>query len=235
MWRATYHPAEALAGDWFDIREIYFADGKKILAVCLADVTGHGVGSSLSTSVICSHWSLWCQQLALRPYPTDKKEREDILATAPLTIHKGLSALRKNENCTAMMALLDPYSNEVTITSAGHPGGLILNAKGLRYVTTAGERLGGELLGDPVCTSKTEALRADDLVVIYSDGIVPVGVTILSWASQLKKKILGGETGFELMLLKTLHQNKRMFMQDPTNEDDMTLILLRRNSNDSAA
>lgn len=84
-------------------------------------------------------------------------------------------------------------------------------------------------------TSKTEALRADDLVVIYSDGIVPVGVTILSWASQLKKKILGGETGFELMLLKTLHQNKRMFMQDPTNEDDMTLILLRRNSNDSAA
>jgi serine phosphatase RsbU (regulator of sigma subunit) len=136
MWRATYHPAEALAGDWFDIREIYFADGKKILAVCLADVTGHGVGSSLSTSVICSHWSLWCQQLALRPYPTDKKERENILATAPLTIHKGLSALRKNENCTAMMALLDPYSNEVTITSAGHPGGLILNAKGLRYVTT---------------------------------------------------------------------------------------------------
>ncbi|MEY2987146.1 MAG: Phosphoserine phosphatase RsbP [Pseudomonadota bacterium] len=229
QWRATYHPAEALAGDWFDIREIEFAEGKKMLAVCLADVTGHGVGSSLSTSVICSHWSLWCQRLAVEPYPADKKRREELLASAPLCIHKGLSALRKNENCTAMMALLDPQSNEVTITSAGHPGGLILNKKGLRYVTTAGERLGGELMGDPIWTSKTEVIGPEDLLVIYSDGIVPVGVTILSWAGQLKKRILAGEHSFEMMLMKTLHNNKRAFMQDPSNEDDMTLLLLKRN------
>jgi len=77
QWRATYHPAEALAGDWFDIREIEFAEGKKMLAVCLADVTGHGVGSSLSTSVICSHWSLWCQRLAVEPYPHLQVTRAD--------------------------------------------------------------------------------------------------------------------------------------------------------------
>ena len=235
QWRATYHPAEALAGDWFDIREIEFAEGKKMLAVCLADVTGHGVGSSLSTSVICSHWSLWCQRLAAEPYPSDKKRREELLASAPFCIHKGLSALRKNENCTAMMALLDPDNNEVTITSAGHPGGLILNKKGLRYVTTAGERLGGELMGDPVWTCKTETIGPDDLLVIYSDGIVPVGVTILSWAGQLKKRILAGEHSFEMMLMKTLHHNKRAFMQDPSNEDDMTLLLLKRNSPETAA
>jgi hypothetical protein len=227
-WRAFYHPAEALAGDWFDIREVKFADGRMLLALCLADVTGHGVGSSLSTSVICSHWSLWCSRLAQGEFPTDKIAREKLLCSAPLSIHEGLIALRKNENCTAMVALIDPYANEVSISSAGHPGALIMNSNGLRYVTTAGERLGGELFGEAKWNPKTEILGADDLLVIYSDGIVPVGITVLSWAGQLKKKILAGETQFERVLMKTLHENKRSFMKDPSNEDDMTLIMLRR-------
>jgi serine phosphatase RsbU (regulator of sigma subunit) len=88
--------------------------------------------------------------------------------------------------------------------------------------------LGGELFGEAKWNPKTEILGADDLLVIYSDGIVPVGITVLSWAGQLKKKILGGETQFEIALMKTLHENKRSFMKDPSNEDDMTLIMLRR-------
>lgn len=226
-WRAVYHPAEALAGDWFDIREVQFSTGEILLAVCLADVTGHGVGSSLSTSVICSHWSLWCAQLGKLPYPKDKAEREDLLCSAPLKIHEGLSALRKNENCTALFALIDPTQNEVTICSAGHPGAFLMNPKGLRYLTTAGERLGGELLGPSEWRAKTDLFTEGDLLAIYSDGIVPVGVTVLSWAGQLKKKILSGENRFELILMKTLHDNKRAFLSDPSNEDDMTLILLR--------
>lgn len=227
-WHSVYHPAEALAGDWYDIREVTFADGRKLLAVCLADVTGHGVGSSLSTSVICSHWSLWCKALAQGEFPADKKAREEVLASAPLHVHNGLCALRKNENCTAMMALVDPYLNEVSITSAGHPGALLINEKGLRYVTTPGERLGGELMGEAKWTAKTESFTDTDLLAIYSDGIVPVGATVLGWAGQLKKKILGHEGKPELMLMNTLHANKRAFMNDPVNEDDMTLILLRR-------
>jgi len=227
-WHAVYHPAEALAGDWFDIREIQFENGKKLLAVCLADVTGHGVGSSLSTSVICSHWSLWCSEVGTNPFPTEAAAREGLLAMAPLRIHKGLSALRKNENCTAMMALVDPYSDEVSLCSAGHPGLLILNPSGLRYATTSGERLGGDLVGEAVWSPKTEKLTSSDLLVIYSDGIVPVGVTVLTWAGRLKKRIASGEHNFELMLMKTLHDNKRVFLGDPANEDDMTLIMLRR-------
>lgn len=232
-WRAVYHPAEALAGDWFDIREIPFADGRKLLAVCLADVTGHGVGSSLSTSVICSHWSLWCASVGQQAFPEDKKTREEMLCTAPLRIHVGLSALRKNENCTAMVALIDPYSKEVSISSAGHPGAFLINSKGLRYMTTAGERLGGELIGEAKWNPKTDSMGYEDLLVIYSDGIVPVGVTVLSWAGKLKKKILEGEQKVELALMKTLQENKMAFMKDPSNEDDMTLIMIRLNSTET--
>lgn len=235
QWRAVYHPAEALAGDWFDIREVEFSDGRKLLAVCLADVTGHGVGSSLSTSVICSHWSLWCARLGQIEFPADKTEREKILCTAPIKIHDGLSALRRNENCTAMIALIDPYAKEVSITSAGHPGALIIGPRGLRYVTTAGERLGGELMGEAKWNPRTEPIADDELLAIYSDGIVPVGVTVLSWAGQLKKKIVAGNAGpAELLLMRTLHDNKRAFMNDPANEDDMTLIMLRRGGSAAA-
>jgi hypothetical protein len=228
-WRAIYHPAEALAGDWFDIREVEFKDGRKLLAVCLADVTGHGVGSSLSTSVICSHWSLWCSMLGQLDFPEDKQSREEILCSAPVKIHEGLSALRKNENCTSMIALIDPYAKEVTLTSAGHPGALIIGPKALRYVTTAGERLGGELIGEAKWVPRTESISDDDMLVIYSDGIVPVGATVLAWAGQLKKKIASGSASQpELLLMRTLHENKRAFMKDPSNEDDMTLIMLRR-------
>lgn len=228
-WRAIYHPAEALAGDWFDIREVEFRDGRKLLAVCLADVTGHGVGSSLSTSVICSHWSLWCSMLGQLDFPEDKQSREKILCSAPVKIHEGLSALRKNENCTSMIALIDPYAKEVTLTSAGHPGALIIGPKALRYVTTAGERLGGELIGEAKWVPRTESISDDDMLVIYSDGIVPVGATVLAWAGQLKKKIASGNASQpELLLMRTLHENKRAFMKDPSNEDDMTLIMLRR-------
>jgi two-component system response regulator len=227
-WRAIYHPAEALAGDWFDIREITFGDNQRLLAICLADVTGHGVGSSLSTSVICSHWSLWCSNLGNRSFPTNAGERESLLAEAPLRVHLGLSALRKNENCTAMFVLIDPYANEVTICAAGHPGAIIMNENGLRYVTTQGERLGGELLGEAKWNPKTESFKKDDLLVVYSDGIVPVGQTVLGWAGRLKKQILAGEKRFELLLMNYLHENKRAFMVDPTNEDDMTLVMLKR-------
>lgn len=234
-WYSVYHPAEALAGDWYDIREISFADGRKLLAVCLADVTGHGVGSSLSTSVICSHWSLWCKGLSDGSYPANRETREQLLASAPIHVHNGLCALRKNENCTAMMALVDPYLNEVSITSAGHPGALLINDKGLRYVTTPGERLGGELMGEAKWTAKTERFGLDDLLVIYSDGIVPVGTTVLGWAGQLKKKILASEDKPEIMLMNALHANKRAFLADPSNEDDMTVILLRRTGEASAS
>jgi serine phosphatase RsbU (regulator of sigma subunit) len=84
-------------------------------------------------------------------------------------------------------------------------------------------------MGEAKWNPRTEAIADDELLAIYSDGIVPVGVTVLSWAGQLKKKIVAGSAGpAELLLMRTLHDNKRAFMNDRANEDDMTLIMLRR-------
>lgn len=230
-WRAMYLPAEALAGDWFDIREICFSDGRTLLAACVADVTGHGVGSSLATSVICSHWGLWCTRLQASGFPESPEAKQQKLKRAPFGIHRGLSALRENENCTAIFALFDPTRNELTFSSAGHPGILVIGKKSFRYFTTQGERLGGELSKDVSWSAKTEVLNADDLVVLYSDGVVPLRATVSSWAAQIKRKVnAGGVEKPEVMLVNQLRANKHGFVSAPDLKDDMTLVMVRRNT-----
>lgn len=230
MWRATYLPAEALAGDWFDIRELAFSDGRTLLAACVADVTGHGVGSSLATSVICSHWGLWCESLRAGDFPERPDVKEDLLRRAPLSIHMGLKALRENENCTAIFALFDPTRSEMTFCSAGHPGIFCLGPKTFRYFTTQGERLGSDVLDETKWNAKTERLNGDELIVLYSDGVVPLRATVSSWAAQIKRKVVSGDLKTpETNLVKQLRLNKSGFRESPDLVDDMTLVMVRRN------
>ena len=234
-WRAFYMPAEALAGDWFDIRELEFEDGRTLVAVCVADVTGHGVGSSLATSVICSHWGLWCSRLRDSGFPETPEAKQAELKRAPFGIHKGLKALRENENCTAIFAIFDPTKNEITFCSAGHPGILSIGPKAFRYFTTQGERLGGELMPDIVWNAKTESLTGDEVVVLYSDGVVPLRATVSNWAAQIKRKVnSGGIENPELMFVNQLRQDKRGFRDAHDLVDDMTLVMVRRRSVASA-
>ena len=230
-WRATYLPAEALAGDWFDIRELKFSDGRTLLAACVADVTGHGVGSSLATSVICSHWGLWCESLRSGDFPESSAIKQDVLRRAPYLIHMGLKALRENENCTAIFALLDPVNSEITFCSAGHPGIFCIGEKAFRYLTTQGERLGSDVLYESTWNAKTEKLNGDELVVLYSDGIVPLRSTVSSWAAQMKRKIAAGQLGSpEMHLVRQLRLNKEGFRSAQELVDDMTLVMVRRKS-----
>jgi serine phosphatase RsbU (regulator of sigma subunit) len=234
-WRAMYLPAEALAGDWFDIRELSFSDGRTLLAVCVADVTGHGVGSSLATSVICSHWGLWCTRLQASGFPETPDAKQQELKRAPYGIHLGLKALRENENCTAIFALFDPTRNEITFSSAGHPGILVIGQKTFRYFTTQGERLGGDVMGDIIWNAKTETLSGDELIVLYSDGVVPLRATVSSWAAQIKRKVIAGLASRpELMLVNQLRINKHGFVDAPDLKDDMTLVMVRRNAQEAA-
>ncbi|MFZ9520771.1 MAG: PP2C family protein-serine/threonine phosphatase [Silvanigrellaceae bacterium] len=235
VWRATYLPAEALAGDWFDIRELKFSDGRTLLAACVADVTGHGVGSSLATSVICSHWGLWCEKLRNGEFPETPELKQEELRRAPHSIHMGLKALPQNENCTAIFALFDPIREEITFCSAGHPGIFCLGSKLFRYFTTQGERLGSDVLVESTWSAKTEKLTGDELIVLYSDGLVPLRATVSSWAAQIKRKVASGNIEIpEKLLVEQLRINKNGFRTAHDLVDDMTLVMVRRSKKSEA-
>ena len=227
QWRSFYKPATALAGDWYDVRELTFKDGKKMLAVCVADVTGHGVGSSLATSVICSHWSLWCSGIQLNDRPATAAEREELIISAPGRIHDGLLALRENEQCTAMFVLIDPDAHEITACSGGHPGVIMSNNAEVRYLTSQGERLGVDLGHRPVWRAKTDKVSEQDAICVYSDGLVPPETTLSSWTGGLRRKCKKEPAPLDLILLKQLRYNRTYFQSHHDVEDDLTLVTIR--------
>ncbi|NBW82091.1 hypothetical protein EBR21_10110 [bacterium] len=141
----------------------------------------------------------------------------------------GLKALPQNENCTAIFALFDPNREEITFCSAGHPGIFCLGKKVFRYFTTQGERLGSDVLVESTWSAKTEKLTGDELIVLYSDGLVPLRATVSSWAAQLKRKVAAGNVEVpEKLLVEQLRVNKNGFRTAHDLVDDMTLVMVRR-------
>ena len=229
-WRSVYIPATALAGDWYDIREILFGNGKSLLVACIADVTGHGVGAALATSVISSHWGLWCENLSRMEFPSDTETKDSLIIKAPEQINKGLLALRNNENCTAIFCMLDAYSQTVSICCAGHPGALLSDGKTLKYLKTSGDRLGGQEL-EQQWESQTSTILATEFLILYSDGIIPVGKTVSSWTSQLKREIRkDNQKALKEILVSQIKENRREFRRSKDVEDDMTLVAISFNT-----
>ena len=225
-WRSVYLPASALAGDWYDIREIVFRDGKSVLVACLADVTGHGAGAALSTGVISAQWGLWCQWAADRDGPLLPVEREELLRAAPQQINTGLLALRSNENCTAIFLMLDASQEGLTLCAAGHPGALLSNGQKLEYLTSRGDRLGVGTSTEP-WAAQSVGLAPGSYVVIFSDGLVPAGKTLSSWVSGLMRQ-QRKEAGpsLPLLLANQVRENRRSFRRTVRIEDDITLLAI---------
>ncbi len=226
-WRAFYFPAVQLAGDWFDIRKIKFADGGEYLLVCLVDVTGHGIGAALMTSTISSHWGLWCSEIEKRNAPKSDEEKEALLVEAPAKVHDGLIALRRNRGCTAGFMLFDNEEGKLTYSMAGHPGVLISRKEKMDYLATAGTRPGFKE-SSVGWIAKTTLINRGEVVHLFSDGIVPPGGALARWLKQIKRAQKDTDKSLSRQLLGQIKSNRSLFRKDQSLEDDMSLLMLMR-------
>lgn len=235
QWRAFYYPASALAGDWFDVRELTFADGVRYLAVCVVDITGHGVGPALVTSTLCSQWSLWCMDIQTQAAPTSSELKQTMLSEGAFRMHNGLRALGKNDACTAVLSLFDPITGELTYTTCGHPGVLVQNPSDgkIKYCRTAGGGLGVTANGEKTAASwpaGTATLEVDARVCLYSDGLVPLDVPLTTWLRQIERALKKSDEPLIKNLTRQLRDNKRAFRSRPGEEDDITLVVIHQKS-----
>jgi hypothetical protein len=225
-WRSTYLPASALAGDWYDIRELVFSDGKKMLVACLADVTGHGAGAALSTGVISAQWGLWCQDVSDQAAPKSDQEKNTLLCKAPWQINRGLLALRSNENCTAIFLMLDLSSEKLTHCSAGHPGALLSDGSSISYLMGRGDRLGGGR-GEESWSAQTTDFGPSKYVIIFSDGVVPIGKTVSSWIAGLGRQIRKQDSEhLGTIIARQVRENRQEFRKNTRSEDDITIVAI---------
>jgi len=150
---ARYLLAEAYTaagGDWYDA--VVLPDGA--LGLVVGDVVGHGVGASVAMG----------QLRAVACYCLESGASAAAVLSALDRFARGLGA----HGATACVAVLDPVTGSVRVSSAGHPLPLLLTATGCRYLG----RPAGPLATGARYTEAADRLADGDLLLLYTDGIV---------------------------------------------------------------
>jgi sigma-B regulation protein RsbU (phosphoserine phosphatase) len=150
-------PASATCGDYYDF--IALPDGR--LAVVIADVSGHGVGSALIMT-------------AMRAYLRSLTSALTSLDSLAGELNRLLLAdLEEQRFVTMILAVLDGASGTLSWANFGHPTGYVLGRSGsVKAELKSGCRPLG-LFPDLTCAKgPAVALELGDTLVLLTDGIL---------------------------------------------------------------
>lgn len=185
----------SVGGDWYDV--IAFDDGQ--VGIVVGDVVGHDISASTTMGQLRS---------ALRAVTC---EQHDDPALALQRVDRLFDTLGLTY-ATCILGILDPLGHTLRWSSAGHPPPVLLR-EGKPMLLTGGE---GVILGVTAgagAVSTTTELCDDDVLVLYTDGLV-----------ERRGEALGD--GLDRLLL-TL---SRLGTTDPDELADGLLAALRPNS-----
>lgn len=154
---ARYLPATgglAVGGDWYDV--VQLSDGRRGLFV--GDCVGHGLDAAAAMSQLRAA----ARAMLLQGHdPAQTLEGLDVFARS----------IPDAFNTTAVCMVVDPRDGHLTYARAGHPYPLVVDATGVSWLDAAG----GPPLGfapEPGYTNATHELAPDDLIVLYTDGLI---------------------------------------------------------------
>tara|TARA_R110000737_G_scaffold2923_1_gene8330 strand:- start:185159 stop:186487 length:1329 start_codon:yes stop_codon:yes gene_type:complete len=155
-----YRPASYVSGDIYDITQL----DENRSAFFLADAVGHGVPAALMTMVITQGLR------KLDGSGLDMKVIEPAEALRRLNNTMSTHSSEVARFATAMYAVYDKSTNEVTIAGAGHPPALVVRAKTgeTEMIDSQGPLLG--IFADVEFGQTTVKLDEGDVLVFYSDG-----------------------------------------------------------------
>ncbi len=107
-------PADATGGDYFDF--VPLPNG--CIGITIGDVCGHGIGSALLMVELRAY---------LRAFAHKVSDLGEILS---LTNNALVSDLEQDRYATLIFCRLQPVTNSIVYSSAGHPPGFILDSRG---------------------------------------------------------------------------------------------------------
>ena len=154
---ARYLPATgnlAVGGDWYDV--IQLPDGKRGLVV--GDCVGHGLDAAAAMSQL---------RAAARAMLLQGLSPAETLTGLDRFSHSVEGAF----NATAVCMVVDPAKGDLTYARAGHPYPLVVTAEGTVWLDEGGGPPLG-LVPEPNHTDVTRHLALDDLIILYSDGLI---------------------------------------------------------------
>ena len=156
---AFSRPAQIVGGDYFDF--IDFNNGFHGLAI--ADVAGHGVSASLHMASI--------QALLRTLVPINKSPAAVMSQVHNLFIHN----IRFETFVTFFIGAFDSSAKTLTFCNAGHQPPLILRKSKIQEGSIVKLQPTGAAIGlveEAEFAEKTVDLQKDDLLVLYTDGVI---------------------------------------------------------------
>ncbi len=155
MWR----PAHYVSGDLYDAVRL----DEEHVGLFIADSIGHGVPAALMTMIICR--SLMVKEVSGHDYR--------IIPPSEVLSRLNLDMIQRQGQttrfATAVYAVVNCRTREMTIAGAGHPPPLLLRGDGsTEQLTTPGGLLG--IFEDERFEQVEVILHREDRLILYSDG-----------------------------------------------------------------
>jgi phosphoserine phosphatase RsbU/P len=220
-----YRPASTVGGDFFDVLKL----SRHQAGIFVADVMGHGARSALITAIL---------RTLLQTYAKQAREPAALLSMVNRQFHELTERTQQTVFVTALYMVVDTLRGSLTCSSAGHPSPLIANGA-TGSVAPLFTRLKGNpalgLFARATYASQSHALRAGDLLLLYTDGVVettnPAGEEFgLEGLTKFVRANLGDTNG---ELINLINAELTKFNGSGQFEDDICLVtveILKRQS-----
>jgi sigma-B regulation protein RsbU (phosphoserine phosphatase) len=204
-FETSWQPAGIVAGDWFDFINL----GDEKYGVVLADVSGKGMPAAL---LMAATRAILRSVVKLHPSP----------GQALMRLNQTLSDdFSTGKFVTMIYGVLDAYSHQITLASAGHPRPLLINHDCSFVDVEPGLPLG---LGSSLYPEHSVTLGTGSQLLLYTDGISEAmnGQYEEYGLARLMQHFLQPEACVEGLI-----QEVRRFGRGSDQTDDATAVLIR--------
>jgi sigma-B regulation protein RsbU (phosphoserine phosphatase) len=222
-----FEPCDQVSGDFYDAFRLVPAEGVADsatgrIALVIGDVSGHGLEAALVMGMAKKAFSLRAHQDA-SAMSIMSKVNSDIFPD-----------LQEGTFVSASFSILNPVSHTLSFTRAGHNPAILLraatrtaslvNPPGMIVGVDAGPRF------DKALRQEAVGLQPGDLFLQYTDGVTEAmdasddefGLTRLS------DVITRTANQPAEIVVNEIHEALKQFMGQRTQEDDITLLVVRR-------
>ncbi len=217
-----YQSADQTGGDWF---YYFYEPNNNRIFIFIGDVTGHGISAALLTGSVHGAILSILNILPKLHNETDRSTQDDLLLIAQ-TINKTMckSSAASDRFMTLALIGLDLKTGKCDYLNMAHDRIFHISKEEVDTYSSQGSRLGDS--ETPLLKPKTFQLQLDDILFLYTDGLVEnrgADGKVLS-AGRLRRT-LKYESNIELITQKVLAQGKSIWQGFPADDDCAILVI----------
>lgn len=207
-------PAQEVGGDYFDIIVV----DDETVAICVGDASGHGLPAAMLMANLQA--IIKCQTFL-------KCSAEECLQRANTILHQNTHSGRF---ATLFFGLLNFKTHEFVYANAGHSYPFLMKSDGaVTELAQSGVVL--SFVPDIQYESSTILFEPGDILTIFSDGMIEAENSDGEQfgESRFLDSVLANKGKNSNAILSGIFDSIRIFVQQLPQEDDMTMIVLKRN------